>query len=217
MVDSSKNSYDIIEIIVRKISTARNIGIRRVVASRYHMIVPTILRYIYRFDAWHSTNPYSIRPYKKHVVSIINSINPHSIVEVGCGLGDIISRSTSKIKYGVDSDARVLRAAKLIHGKEIKWICGDLVDLDKLLPPGKLDCIVMIGWLHMLSEAQLKEIFKNIGPKFNYFLLDSFVGDLPPGCFRHEFGFLNNCAECISESMLEDDRIRKYLLFRKNN
>src|SRR5882724_2411371 len=49
------------------------------------------IRRVFRFDEWHANAPYACRPYKKSVVDLANSLRPNTVVEVGCGLGEILS------------------------------------------------------------------------------------------------------------------------------
>lgn len=51
-----------------------------------------ILHIFFHFDKWHMNAIYNITPYKKEVVKIINEIRPKFVIEIGCGLGEIISR-----------------------------------------------------------------------------------------------------------------------------
>jgi len=62
------------------------------------------LRLLFGFDRWHASAPYSCRPYKELVVELANALQPSIAVEVGCGLGDIISRIKAADRFGIDSD-----------------------------------------------------------------------------------------------------------------
>ena len=42
----------------------------------------------------------SCRPYKREVVDIVNSLRPNSVVEVGCGLGEIVGRACARERFG---------------------------------------------------------------------------------------------------------------------
>ena len=56
---------------------------------------------VFRFDPWHAAAPYSCRPYKSQVVALANSLRPAVALEIGCGLGDILSRVDARERIGL--------------------------------------------------------------------------------------------------------------------
>ena len=56
----------------------------------------------FRFDKWH-TSPFENRQYACDILSEIKGrINKGAILELGCGLGDIIGKTNYKEKYFYD-------------------------------------------------------------------------------------------------------------------
>ena len=49
-------------------------------------------------------------------MDLVNALTPERVVEVGCGLGDILSRIEARDRFGLDEDANVIRAARFLHG-----------------------------------------------------------------------------------------------------
>lgn len=81
------------------------------------------LQRIFGFARWH-VDPYDFRPYAKWLVEKLSRIladgrcGDGEIVEIGCGLGDIISNLRgAKRRTGYDLDPHVIRAARLVHPK----------------------------------------------------------------------------------------------------
>lgn len=159
-----------------------------------------VLQRVFQFDAWHSSSPYSCRPYKRVVVGIVNSLRPNSVVEVGCGLGEILSRTCARQRFGFDSDAAVVRAARFLHPRGTKWLAADASAVPELLPRGQgIDCLIMINWIHNLRPERLAECVLPLLPRVRYLLLDAIDHDAPPSYrFRHDFGFLAGVTERIS-------------------
>src|SRR5271167_800480 len=56
------------------------------------LVLYRILHCIFKFDGWHVLNMYENRTYKKVIVKKVNDLHPSITVEVGCGLGEIISK-----------------------------------------------------------------------------------------------------------------------------
>ena len=69
------------------------IRIFRCIITRYY------LRFLFVFnkiDKWHFRANYYCRPYKKNIIDIVNIINPDIVVEIGCGIGDILKTHFQK-------------------------------------------------------------------------------------------------------------------------
>jgi SAM-dependent methyltransferase len=174
-----------------------------------------VLQRVFQFDAWHSNSPYSCRPYKRVVVGIVNSLQPKSVVEVGCGLGEILSRTSARERFGFDSDPAVIRAARFLHPRGTRWVAADASDVRELLPrEHDIDCLVMINWIHSLRPDQLAECVLPLLARVRYVLLDAIDHDAPPSYrFRHDFGFLAGVTERISASRAPGEP-RSFVLYK---
>ena len=101
--------------IIRKLITARRKGLAWCILCKPQSFILNFIRIIFKFDRWHSDNGFYCRPYKKHVADFVSSLNPMCVVEVGCGLGDIISSIRCRNHIGIELDSIAINAAKLIH------------------------------------------------------------------------------------------------------
>jgi len=173
------------------------------------------LRYIFQFDAWHANAPYACRPYKKSVVALANSLRLHTAVEIGCGLGDILSRVNAQTRYGVDLDPRVIRAAQFLHPRQIIWIAGPAAILDrKMAPSESIDCLIMVNWIHNLSSEELTGVLAPLLPRTRYLILDAVDKDAPASYrFRHDLAFLTGRATQLVAVRVPHEP-RRFLLFR---
>jgi SAM-dependent methyltransferase len=121
---------------------------------------------MFQFDTWHIT-PLMCKQYAKEIIKYCNN-NPirNSIVEIGCGLGDILRNVHYKNKKGYDIDQNVLKAARFLSfwKKERNNTFSIFIfPNDKL--EDKYDIIVMVNWIHNIQPNILKE---NIEKYFLY-------------------------------------------------
>lgn len=123
----------------------------------YIRTLPTrLLQFLYRFDRWHIYG--SSKPeYVKIVANLVNNLGDNlSVVEVGCGLGNIISIIKSPCKVGFDLDNNVIRAAKLTQSfrfKKFKVLFkqGSFSEALKLSP----DVLIAVNFIHNIPIENL--------------------------------------------------------------
>jgi ubiquinone/menaquinone biosynthesis C-methylase UbiE len=119
------------------------------------LVLYRTLHYIFKFDDWHILNIYENRTYKQVIVRRVNELRPRIAVEVGCGLGEIISKIDTKVRIGIDIDKNAIRAARLLNWRRnTRFLCGSLDDVREL-PCDEIDALIMINWLHEIPEEQI--------------------------------------------------------------
>jgi SAM-dependent methyltransferase len=169
---------------------------------------------VFGFDSWHAAAPYSCRPYKSQVVELANAIRPSLAVEIGCGLGDILSRIDSAERIGIDIDAGVIRAAKFLH-PALVWIHGGANTASQLLPEGKIvDCLITVNWIHAMSADTLEAMLLPLLKRARYLIVDS-IDQNGPISYRHkhDFSFLAQNAQQIATVPVSGEP-RNLLLFK---
>jgi len=204
----------LIESLSRKARLVQQNGLGRVLAGKAAYYYLSALRLGFGFDKWHSGANYANRPYKKVVVDLVNSLNPDVVVELGCGLGDIVARIQAKKRFGVDPDTSVIRAARFLHPFSVEWIVGDATAVINIAPGARINCFLAINWIHFLNREELAQAIAPHIDRTDYFIFDRFNYDLKPGRFDHDFAFLVNRATCIAEITPPNDDIRHYFLFK---
>ena len=111
------------------------------------------------YDRWHNT-PFFIRPYAKKIVEYLNKKDTkNSVVEIGCGTGDILRRLLYNEKFGLDIDRKVLKGLDffsvfLNKRTKIKTL---VFDFEKEELEGQYDIIILCNWIHGISPELLKE------------------------------------------------------------
>jgi SAM-dependent methyltransferase len=170
---------------------------------------------MFKLDPWHAHAPYSCRPYKKLVVDLVNALKPARVVEVGCGLGDILSRIHARDRFGLDADDTVVRAARFLHPGKVHWLQGRVEDIVRVLPSaGDIDCLILVNWIHNLSPGELAAGLLPVLPRTRYLVVDAIDADAPASYrFRHDFSFLSNSAERVSAARSPDEP-RSFLLYK---
>jgi SAM-dependent methyltransferase len=154
------------------------------------LVLYRILHKIFRFDEWHLLGTYELRAYKKEVVKIVNQLYPHVVVEIGCGLGEIISRIEAEQKIGVDTDKGVLRAARCLNWRKHVLFFDGSFDAIKTLPFSRIDSLIMINWLHTVPEKRIKMEVKRLlqHMKIRYVVVDEILNEVKGYKYHHTFG-----------------------------
>lgn len=107
------------------------------------------------FDPWHYKNTWYDRLYKQTAVAMAQRLAPKRVVEVGCGLGEIIARIGAPLKVGYDIQKEVIEAARFLYGKRVLFRVGSLPDVREK----EVDLLIALNWIHELSPAALGELF----------------------------------------------------------
>ena len=149
------------------------------------------LRMLFGFDGWHARSPLSARPYRKGLAALVGNLDPNCVVEVGCGLGAILSRIKAKERYGYDIDPGVIRAARFLHGRSVRFIEGGFGEVLR----ADIDVLIAVNWIHDVPPDQLERWLTPLLPTVRYLLVDA-VDPATPLNYRHyhDFSFLEGLA-----------------------
>ncbi len=192
-----------------KVRRAAQIGLTRSIRIAIDKAALRLLQRLYGFNHWHTESPLSARPYRRTVAGVINALNPDCVVEVGCGLGVVLSLVKARHRYGYDTDAEAIRAARIIRSSSIVFRKGDMRSVDQ----PTIDVLVLVNWIHEVSPQQLNVWLEPLLPRTRFLLLDAIDLDNPL-CYRysHDFSFLVNKARLISESRTDGEG-RRFMLY----
>lgn len=152
------------------------------VESKFAGIIKKVLyqlmQYRFKFSMWHimpiNERPYALEVYRtlNHYINKPGIFHNEPMVEVGCGLGDIIgSLRWRHGKIGLDLSANALEAARLIHPTVI-FRKGTFNDIHCK----NISCLIMINFVHAISYDELKKYIDEVLEKnrVEMFVLDTF-------------------------------------------
>ena len=118
--------------------------------------VHVLLRKIFGLKPWHDT-PINDKPYAMYTLKQINEFTSrdankkYTIVEIGCGLGDIIGNiSCMGHRIGFDQTIETIKCAKLLHPLT-RFEVGSFDNV----AIGKIDVLIMVGFLHCIDDDDL--------------------------------------------------------------
>ena len=156
----------------RKINSIGFVSLNRYIIKRVYY---AWLQKKYGFDKWHSATPFEARAYKKGVVQLASQLDVKSVVEIGCGLGEIISRIDANERIGVDRELAVIKAARQLNKSKCKFFTMDLARFTEEFPNDHFELLIMVNWIHEISWKDLSQSIKDIQAKFDvkYLLVDS--------------------------------------------
>ncbi len=163
--------------------------------------VRRLLRAVFGFNEWHIAT-YAGRPYAKSVVDELNALQQRDrVVEIGCGLGDILRRLRFEHKLGLDQDTRVLNAASFL-ARISNPGSGNTLFQRAAFPDqqlvGKFDAIVLVNWIHHLAPEELREglnrLFKDNLNSRGVLVFDVVANESYR--FNHDWQYLTSELDC---------------------
>jgi SAM-dependent methyltransferase len=173
------------------------------------------LRNKFKFHPWHSSAPFECRSYKQIIVDIANDLNVNVVVEVGCGLGEIVSRVKSNKRYGIDVEKEVISAANHLYSHKVKFLVGSF---EKILEieDSKVDLLICVNWIHGLEPQSLTNSIMNLidKNKVHYLLFDRIRKEQANYKFKHDFeAYFGNVTKKISSFQSGKEGVRTLELF----
>jgi SAM-dependent methyltransferase len=193
-----------------RLVTYRRIGWARSARIALDSLALEGLRLHFGFDRWHARSPTSARSYRRGLAALVSGLQPRVVVEVGCGLGAILSRVEAPERVGYDVDARAVRAARFLHGRSIKFRIGGFA---QVIEP-EIDVLIAVNWPHDFAPEELKRWIAPLLPRVRYLLLDMIERSSPLRYrFYHDFVFLAGKAGCIHSDSFGEQH-RQFLLYR---
>ena len=125
------------------------------------------MRWIFGFDSWHLSR-LSERPYALAIIAFLNSrpeAKRQSVVEIGCGLGDILRHLHFRRRLGLDRDPRVLAAARILAiAHRVSDLRLEQFDAPHATLSGTFDAIVMVNWIHQIEPERLQSQTRWLSP-----------------------------------------------------
>ncbi|MCM1415707.1 MAG: hypothetical protein NC430_07255 [bacterium] len=181
---------------------------------------------LFRLNEWHYSG-HDDKEYAQYAVRMINNLIEREgkpkgkIVEIGCGLGDIIGyiKLGRNKKTGLDLEQKVVYTAGVLH-PNTQFRKGSFADVRNQ----EIYCLIIINLLHFIepeyAKAEIKKILES--NKVEYVVIDE-LRDTENSSYRYE---------CHGEEMLGGQYVpcyrskrinaaeganRHIIVYRKNN
>ncbi len=118
-----------------------------------------LLYWVFRFDRWHLGH--AGEPYARRIVEFLNAwpaAERRALLEVGCGLGDILRGARFQVRVGLDRDPRVLAAARLLALARGRFgLRFRTAEFPALSVSGRYNAIVLVNWIHQIPPHPLAD------------------------------------------------------------
>lgn len=199
-----------LERIRRRINLIMQQGLIRSARIILDKCALRLLQLLYGFNRWHVDAPLSARSYRRTVAEMVNYLEPEYVVEVGCGLGSILSLVKAQFRYGYDVDNGAICAARVLRSRNIVFTHGEICDVQET----HIDVLILVNWIHDFSPIQLEEWLLPLTLRTRYLLLDAIDQENPMGYrFVHDFSFLKGVAKQVSFKRTDGEG-RRYILYQ---
>jgi len=165
---------------------------------------------------WHITSNIYCRPYKWVVIEVANSLNPNSVIEIGCGLGEIISRVKAQYRVGIDIDKTCIYLANKLNKGPI-YIEGSF-DSVLALQVEDIDLLIMVGFIHVIPMDALNFYVNQIlnSKTCKYIITDRYKEDYSEWGIIHDLSKYNKRIRLIN--VYDDyEGYRDIMLWRVDN
>ena len=97
----------------------------------------------YRFDTWH-ISPYELRKYVQVVAEYVSDKQADVVIDIGCGLGELLRHTKAKRRIGLDLSREVIEAAAVLGG-DISYITGSFEHVEVFEP---IDYLITLNFMH---------------------------------------------------------------------
>ena len=153
---------------IDKLQKAYKHGLGKVLIGQAKKRVYYLLYVTYHFDKWHLYRPFETTNYKQMIVKIIDPIleKDSTVVDVGCGTGQILRHIRKSRRIGIDLDKQALQCGELLNkftNPPIEYLEGSIAKVSELNTPVK--ALILTNWLHAYDDTWITEnlcqLFKN--------------------------------------------------------
>lgn len=184
-----------------------------------------ILQKLFKFHKWHMT-PVEERPYGMVVIKWCNRIlmkdqnlKRKTIVEIGCGLGDILAKidAPRENKTGYDIDEKAIRAAKIAHP-------GIRFQVGRFAPDirGKyISILICVNFLYSLDTENVRKEFQRLvlNNDIQYILTETMCPVTPNYPYSHDMDEIlgSDYTQIKQRSFEAAERSRRYMLLYVKN
>jgi hypothetical protein len=146
-----------------------------------------------------------------------NALHPKNTIEVGCGLGEIVSRIEGRRRLGFDVDDAVIAAACHLYGPASEFFVAGIADFEAIACAslGAADLLIMVNWPHGLAwdkfSAHVLKIVRMLSVQ--HVLMDTILPEISGYAYHHTIEDLRTLGEVVL-TRLASDQVRQLHVIR---
>jgi SAM-dependent methyltransferase len=140
-------------------------GARCLASCIFCLLMYRALRQVYRFDPWLSSTPYACRDYKIQAGNLASSTHSRVVLDIGCGLGDVIGHVRAEKRWGVDISTAAIAAARRLFGRRVSFAVGSGFapdEIARVVTDRPIDLVIMTNWTHGMGTERLIATIRSI-------------------------------------------------------
>ena len=160
-------------MVSKLIRKTKEVGIQNLVKGCLKVFYYKSLQRRFGFDPWH-TSPYELREYVQAVAAYVNRQKPNCVVDIGCGLGDLLAHIHAPVRIGVDPGKGEMEAAEYLYGKKgVRFVRGSFDEFGEGLD---IDYLITLNFMHGSPENIWKPAYTRICEKnrISHIIVDSY-------------------------------------------
>ena len=139
---------NILRLPLRIIRKIRYLGALNCVKCFSDFIVFSYYTYTFNIDRWHKQGGLHCSKRNPYIVEIVNSISPESVVDIGCGLGAILSEVNASSLLGIDY-SEIARESHQLKVRNFKHGTFDHIS-------GNYEVLIATNFLHSFDQSIVK-------------------------------------------------------------
>ena len=174
-----------------------------------------MLQFIFKYSDWHIYPP-NEKEYLRYIWNWTEDNEKElvgkNIVEVGCGLGDLIGNIEIDCrKYGYDIEHNTIVGARFFHRK-IQFSEGTIEDVRV----GEIEVVIMVNWEDGIKPMALKNSISTLldNNRVNYFIVDKYIISSQSYKYTHDWNELLDGKYnllCRSKGYISADKNRRFI------
>ncbi len=135
----------------------------------------------YHLDSWH-ISPYELRKYLQATAEYVNAKNADVVVDIGCGLGEMLRHISARERIGFDLHEELIKAAGMLSKGDIIYRVGsfDEVNIEK-----PVDYLITLGFMHGSREETWRSCYHDIAERndIKHFIIDTLPEGYNGACY----------------------------------
>lgn len=140
----------------------------------------------YHANMWHM-KPYELREYAQVTAKYVNERHPKTVVDVGCGFGEVVRHIHAETRYGFDIAPEQIQVAKLLaKGENITYQVGSFDDVNIQEP---IDYLIAMNFMHGAVDEFWRPLCHSVAQRndIRHFIVETIPEGKYPNSHYNDF------------------------------